>query len=252
MRDLAPLLAAEGMTPVRLAATAARMARARVALEDSVAALLGYRAEIYPEGYCRLAPDVFHAVPDEIGLRALARIVSCIGGRDYPPRMDRLERLYAVLCGDVAALGGGRTLSGCRVLMRRGAILICREPAAASERLPARGEVLWDGRFRLRFASSGGAAQVRRLGREGWCVAVAEMPALRRIAIPAVVRSSLPSIWSGDRLLAAPHLRYRCRRGGGGAAASRAVVAFMPRRPLVPAHFGAIFTLQEGASTLFN
>src|SRR6185312_9763260 len=46
---------------------------------------------------------------------------------------------------------GGRTLGGCRVVPRRGGLLVCREAAAAAPPVPAPpgATVYWDGRFAL-------------------------------------------------------------------------------------------------------
>ena len=227
MRGLASTLAGEGMTPRRLAATAARMARARSALEDAVAGLLARAAVLHAAGYCVLETAPLRAAPQDVALRALARVLACIGGRDYPPRLERLERLHAWL---FALDGGrGRTLSGCRVLVRAPTLLICREPAAAISVLAAKGTVYWDNRFRLRLDSQG---EVRRLGATGWRQAVGDAPALKSTRIPASVRPSLPAVWLEDELLAVPHLGYYRRAG-----ISPVQIAFSPKRPLITARF---------------
>lgn len=242
MRAITGALAAEGLSAERLAATARRAARARSALEGDVAALLARAVVLYPLGYARLCADVLRAAPEETALRALARLVTCLGGNDYPPRLARVERLHDwILCG---ASGGGRTLAGCRIVPRRGSLLVCRESAAADAVQPARGTVHWDGRFRLRFAARG-TGEVRRLGREGWRQAVADQPELRRAPLPALARLALPAVWRQDRLASVPSLGYSrldCSKDR-----QRAVpVLFAPIRPLTSARF----TLQKGGYTL--
>ncbi len=242
MRALSADLAGQGMTPRRLAATAARMGRARAALEGDVAAVLARAGVLHPQGYCLLSKAIIHAAPEEVGLRALSRTLTCVGGLEYSPRLDSLERLYEALQDD--SLGGGRTLAGCRVLMRGSMLLVCREPAAAAAVTPARGAVHWDGRFSLAFGACG-EGEVRRLGREGWREVVKKAPALRATSIPAPVRASLPAIWSKRRLSSVPHLGYSCSQAGGGLPRE---VFFCPRQPLISARF----TLQKGGYTLFN
>lgn len=230
-RRLLPALAEQGMTSSRLAATARRMARARAALEDSATGLLGAAAAIYPAGYAWLDVERLRAAPEEIGLRALARVVTCVGGGEYGPRLDRLERLYAWLTGDSRG-GGGRTLAGCRVLRRAGGVLICREPSAAARGAPAVDGAVWDGRFRLSVSGPvRPGAELRALGRDGWAEVVSAWPDVRDSAVPPPVRPGLPAVWGLDGVLAVPHLKY-WRDASGGETFGIESIGFHPARPL--------------------
>jgi tRNA(Ile)-lysidine synthase len=211
MRDMLPDLAAEGLDAARLARTARNMARARAALETGTAGLLARACTILPEGYCRLDTGALSAAPAELSLRALARVVTCIGGRDYPPRLERLERLHQVVTG--AAAWRARTLSGCHLAPGRDGLLVCREPGAVSERLTLTpgSEALWDRRFRITVgagAGKRGRITVAALGREGWVALAAANPEIRRSRLPAPVRHALPAIRRGPKLVAVPHLGY--------------------------------------------
>jgi len=237
MRRLLPALAAEGLDAARLAGTAAHLGRARAAIDDAVAALLARAAAVFPAGYVRLDADVLRAAPVEVSLRALARCLMAVGGREYVPRLDRLERLHARLRSE--GLGGGATLGGCLVAPYRGAILICREPHMAAEEVAiAPGTtVLWDGRFRIdrpRFGSTGRAMRlvVRRLGTDGWAAVVAREPGLRGHPIPPAVRPSLPSLWRARGLAAVPHLDIAQAR-----AHMSITAAFLAPAPLAGARF---------------
>ncbi len=230
-RRMLPALAAEGMTPARLAATARRMARARVALEESATGLLGFAATIHPEGYAWIDTQSLCAAPEEVGLRALARVVTCIGGGEYGPRLERLERLHAWLA-DGDAPGRGRTLAGCRVLRRAAGVLICREAGATAAAAPAVDGAVWDGRFRLSVSGPvRPGAELRALGRDGWAEVVSAQPELRGAGVPPPVRPGLPAVWGLDGVLAVPHLKY-----WRGAPAREAFgvenIAFHPARPL--------------------
>ena len=55
----------------------------------------------------------FHLSPEEIGLRSLARLLMEVSGRHQRPRFESLESLFAAI--RLGALGGGRTLHGCRI-----------------------------------------------------------------------------------------------------------------------------------------
>jgi len=241
LRQASALLDREGLTAARLAGTARRMAQARTALEAATARLLAKAIMLYPEGYATLAIAPFRAAPVEIALRALARLVTTVAGSDYPPRLERLERLLADVLstgGEGGSQGGGRTLGGCRILPWKGLLLVCREPRAAAEvAIAAGGELLWDGRFRLRLGGNA-RGEVRRLGRAGWGDLVARRPELRSTRVPAPVRASLPSLWYLDDLVSVPHFSYV--RRGASAKIEQSVIRdaiFAPRRPLTGAGF---------------
>ncbi len=255
MRRLAPILAADGVTSERLARTAAALGRARCILEGAVAGFLAAAVTIHPAGFCWLDGKAYRAAPDEIAKRALARMLLCIGGGAYGPRVDRLRRLHGALTGD--AFEAGRTLGGCRILPRRRGILICREPRAATGpvTLEAGGSVLWDGRFLLRATDGGGHMpaggshmpaggshmMVRRLDRDDWSrIPKADRKACRNI-LPGAVRPSLPAVCDLDGIVAVPHLRYI--RRGMGCGKDRAYTAeFRPAQGLSPAAFAFVVT----------
>lgn len=249
IRGLLPVLAREGLTSARLAATAARLGRARAALEDDTAALLADAVAIRPAGYCLLERHRLAAAPAEIGLRALARLLACVGGGRYPPRLARLSRLHAAITardpesgGPEAAHPRGRTLAGCRILPRQGRLLICREPAAVAPpaTLDPRTALLWDNRFivdparRGAHDESGGALFVGKLGRAGWRTVRAARPDARDTAIPPAARPALPAFYDREGLLAVPHLGY-CRLDIPPTRLP--TVRFAPSRPLAGARF---------------
>jgi tRNA(Ile)-lysidine synthase len=236
MRRLIPALAADGLDAARLAATATHLGRARAILDDRVAALLAAAAAVFPGGYIRLDPAIVQSAPAEVALRALARCLVAVGGADYAPRLDRLDRLHrAVRDG---RLGGGATLAGCRVLPRRGTLLICREPAAATEQVTVEPgiSVLWDNRFQVRVAPRREGAVsplvLRRLGADGWAALTARDSALRRHPIPPPVRPSLPAVWARTGPIAVPHLDICVGDGHMNATA-----LFLPRAPLARTRF---------------
>jgi tRNA(Ile)-lysidine synthase len=237
MRRLLPVLAAAGLDAAQLAAASAHLGRARAALDDQVATLLAVAAVVFPAGYIRLDPAPLRTAPAEVALRALARCLLTVGGADYAPRLARLARLHDAIRAD--RLGGGATLGGCRVLPRRAALLICREPAMAAEEVAlAPGEsAMWDGRFRIELTAAGPPRAatglvVRRLGADGWASLAARDPALRRHPIPPPVRPSLPSLWTAAGVVAVPHLDI-----APASRHMRATALFQPGAPLARTRF---------------
>lgn len=199
-----PALAALGLDAARLAGTAARMGRARRALDEAATRLLVAAASLDPAGFARLDPTRLAAAPEEIGLRALARLLRTIGGGSYPPRLERLERLWR----DVAAgLRTRRSFAGCLLMPRRGHLLVCREPADVAPPLAIRaGEsVHWDNRFLLGVSGRGGG-EAGAVGAEGWA---AVRGIVRSGSLPAAAMHGLPA-WRDEFSVAAiPALGYR-------------------------------------------
>jgi tRNA(Ile)-lysidine synthase len=101
-----------GLSPRRIAAAAQHLARARDALEDATMEFLG-RACRFERERVILDGAQFVAVAPEIGLRALAHVLSRVSGEAYRPRFERLERLYrSIRDGEIKT---ARTLHGCRI-----------------------------------------------------------------------------------------------------------------------------------------
>ena len=223
LRALAPALAAEGLTAAHLAASAARLGRARAALEQATATALAGAATLHPAGFALVDPALFRSGGAEMGLRALARLLICIGGAVYPPRQDRLERLFEAL---LSGLAGARTLAGCRMVPRAGRLLVCREPAAMAATEVGSGQTVdWDGRFRLSLGGRPGARwRLGPLGRGGWAAVGHELDR----GLPDAVRVGLPALRDDDGVCVVPHLRYN--RMGGEDVVRR--IAFVPRTPL--------------------
>jgi tRNA(Ile)-lysidine synthase len=210
VRRALPALAAAGIAPGRIVDAAAHLGRARAALEADVARLLAVAAEMFPTGWCRLDPAPLAAAPAEVSLRALAAVLRCIAGAAYVVREARLERLHrAIVTG---TLGAARTLGGCIVAPSDGRLIVAREPAAASGplRLEPGRAIVWDHRFVVQagrgWASHRPAARIGALGADGFRILTRRNPAIGVGDLPALVRQTLPAVWQGGTLLAAPHI----------------------------------------------
>ncbi|HLB06347.1 MAG TPA: ATP-binding protein, partial [Alphaproteobacteria bacterium] len=211
VRRLAPALEAEGLSAARLAATSARLNRARHALENAAAGLIAQACAPHPAGFVRLDLDAFKKAPAEIALRALARVLLAVSGASYPPRLDALERLLQGL-GE----GRGRTLLGLRLMPWDGAFLVCREATAERIELGPGETRYWDHRFRFTLAPQtrrrrGLAAGTLAAGALGAAGLAALGPAGRGLrTLPRPALESLPALFDLDGPLAVPHLHY-CR-----------------------------------------
>ena len=236
VRALKDPFGAAGLTSTRLAETARHLGRARAALEGAVERALAEAVAPHPAGFALVDPTPLAGAPDEIGLRAVAALVTAVGGNEFPPRFDRLERAAEALFS--GRLGAGRTLGGCRLVPWRGRVLVVREPAAVAPpvALPANGaELVWDQRFVIRAEPGAGGVTVGPLGaaeaaRVG---GIAERPGTPYL--PSCVRATLPAFRREGSLIGVPHLGWR--HAGAGI---DAVVRFRPNRPLTGSGFAAV------------
>jgi len=200
--------------------------------------MLARAARLHPAGFALLEADRLAAAPPEIALRALARLAATIGGADHPPRLDRLERLYRALRAGLAA---GRTPAGCRFLPWRGAVVVCREAAAAQspQALHPGRTLRWDGRFDVTLAADAPAGLVvGALGSAGFGQRGAA--AAGRPAMPAAARATLPALRDLVGVAAVPHLSYVRPDVARGAPTGMLTVAFRPRWPLTALGFTVV------------
>ncbi len=216
-------LDALGLTPAMLALSAARLARARRALDGIVDGLCNPAAGVVrvdASGIIAIDRAGLLGAGEEVALRLLDRSIAAAGGAGEPVPLGKLERIAAVLrAGSGAAAGRRWTLARALVTEQGAAVLVEREPGR--EPLPELtlrpgDSALWDGRFRVRVAPTfaGGTVQVRALGE-------ANVRDLRRrgdIAREAPVQAAalVPSFWRDGRLLAAPSLSYWAAPHGEG------------------------------------
>jgi tRNA(Ile)-lysidine synthase len=196
-------LAQLGLPPEALARSAKRLRRARAALERGTDEFLAKHATVGEAGFCTIAAKALAEAPEEIALRALARVLGSVGGRPEPVRLAKLEALLAALS---ARPNRAHTLGGCRIAPHGEGFGVFREARRAGlpelELKPGE-RALWDNRFSVELAKSESApAIVRALGSasiEGqdpapWLQA---LPRFARIALPVCARGGvliLPSL----------------------------------------------------------
>jgi len=193
-------IAAQKLAIDRLAMTAEQIGRARQALEQDHAALSAEAVTLDPAGFAWLDPAKLAGQPEELVLRLLAAVTRTIGGRDFPPRLERLQRLRA-------GLGTRRSFAGCVLAPYRGKILVQREARGqpASTDLPEGRWVRWDNRFDIRICGARDC-RIEPLG----------LVFGEKVTFPRSVLPSLPAIMDKHGILAVPPLGYQ--RAGTGEA----------------------------------
>jgi len=253
IRKALPGIAATGMSVAVLAQTAARMARARVALEAAASNLLGSTAFVHPSGYLRLDGQTLFAAPEEISLRALSRSLMCVGGEVYPSSVQKVENLHEKMKTQFFGDSGwkGATLARCRVTPGPGGTFhVFREMRnlPVPMMLPDCARLNWDQRFDLRlnrlpkkrtgrkFQSDHNTLSLAPLGRQGLqdICAASDVPWVR--ALPKPVLWTLPALFDEAGVVHAPHLGYtRIDWANRGCGIDRA--AFSPQQSLSGAGF---------------
>jgi len=201
-----------GITANRLGEVAHYLAEARDALDQVTEAAAG-----------RLLRDKAGAVqidqgwslePAEVQRRLLLRVIAVVAPADYGPRGGAVQALRGRLLAGKPAM-----LAGCRFVFQRGQLWACREAKAVAAAVAAPGQV-WDTRWRLEGPEG---AEVRALG-DG----LALCPDWRATGVPRAALLASPSLWLGDRLIAAPHAGF-----GQGYSA-------IPLFPATPLHHSGI------------
>jgi tRNA(Ile)-lysidine synthase len=224
LRQMMPVLAREGLGGACLTATARRLRRARQALDCATNDLMVRAVSLDHRGFAWLTMADVTRAPDDIALRLIGRLCRTLGGTLYPPRLDRLERLFAEL---LAGLGGRRTFCGCLFVPKKQGLLVCREAARIGPSVLVRAgdSVLWDGRFTLGLSGQG-AGRIEGLGHRGWlCI----RDAVGTTILPREVLPTLPALVDHHGISAVPHLGYR-RKAESDLGIER--VHFTPANPL--------------------
>jgi len=205
--------AALGLSADVLAATAAQMARARVALDYATRQLAEAVAMAGAMGMISLRRHDFAAAPEELRLRLLAGAIGWIGGAHYRPRLESLTAFDAHICQPDAP---GRCLGGVQTLTEGDSVMLMRELAACpTETLSADSEgIIWDNRWHLHGDLQAGD-EIAPLGAAG----LAGCSDWRELGWPRAALMATPGQWRDGRLIAAPMVvmqpKLRCALVGG-------------------------------------
>lgn len=189
------ILADLGLSRERLARTAQSMQRAAASLQHMTRDWLKKHVQVFEEGYVLVERNGFEGLDEEILLRALARIGTVLSGREYPPRLEKTQRL-----ADHLRQGRDATFCDCRWIVRETDVLVCREL-----RRPEIAENL----YTLDYHHSCPDVHVRMLGQDGWREIKAQVEEKRTARFPKAVLYSLISFWDDQGVLDVPDLGFK-------------------------------------------
>ncbi|MCB1368862.1 MAG: tRNA lysidine(34) synthetase TilS [Rhodobacteraceae bacterium] len=187
-------MAALGLDPEGLSATATRLQSARQVLELTAEQAARRLAKVDPAGDVILQAEGFRALPAETALRLLGHSLAWVASAPYRPRHAALARLH-----DQLLEGQRGALAGCLVRPDRGTIRISREPAAVAEMVVPVGEI-WDGRWRVRGPDQPPGASIATLGEAG----LAQCPDWRETGLMRGSLIASPAVWRDGALITAP------------------------------------------------
>jgi tRNA(Ile)-lysidine synthase len=207
---------------------------ARRAREHEQNPLFARHVALHPAGFAAFDPTALTEMSCETAERLLSAVTTTIGGAPYPPRRERVARLRQVLS---AVDKRGHTLGGCRFTVRRDRILVTRELAKAAPalRLRAGERIRWDQRFEIITPQAGSRFTIGYLGLSGAPRLDRGSRKARRIPLPRLLFSILPSVWDEEGIAAVPHIAYT-REGVSGLPQ----FLFRPVNPLTQAGFAVV------------
>ncbi|TAH33921.1 MAG: tRNA lysidine(34) synthetase TilS [Alphaproteobacteria bacterium] len=208
-----------GLTAHRLVETAKNMLRAKDAIAVQVADAMAQCLKIHDFGYAEIDRQKLTQFPAEIGLRLLADVLTCIGGKDVTPRLDSLENLHQELITSDRKIT--KTLSGC-IIETDSTISVYREFGLIDDKIPitaGQKSFLWDGRFCIEWSLNAVPHNlyIGQITEKGWANAVQFCPEMRASPVSYTARLGLPALWrqktdrldtATDELMAIPHLNY--------------------------------------------
>lgn len=209
MRAMLGSLSNTGIDADKIAKTTTRLRSARAVLFTAARDLGRSISQITPHGELWLDLPRLLGAQEALRLRLFGEALRFMGGDDYAPRAAAVSAALEALEQGQA----GQSLGGCLLRLRKDRLILRREPAAVGP--PVRFGTLWDGRWMIDGPDAG--LQIRALGTDHG------LP--RPDGLAAECCASLPGIFDGPRLIAAPHLQ-------DGAFAAR----FTPRNPFFTAN----------------
>lgn len=217
IRQARAVNADEAGDTLALVARTAQLGRRRADGEAAVSLRLAAACVLDPAGFARL--DL--SAGDGAVAAMAARVFAAVGGSTYPVAPGKARRVLDQPSG---------TLAGCAWRRKGDAVLVWREnrglpaPVAA---LPG-GEVIWDNRFRFRFAPGlPDGVTLAPLGQKGVLAVASLIEDAQKQRVFRAAQVSLPALWRDEEVFAVPAMAYK--RDGAGVWGSS---AFRPPVPL--------------------
>lgn len=209
LREAAGTLAALGLTADKLALSARRLGRARLALD---AALADFEARVLATNagaYAAIERHALAAAPEDLRLRLFERVLAAYGGSAPPPRTAEVEALMQRLdhASNLTA-----TLGGCLIAAGPSTVRVSREPGRAglpTLPVPRDTTIVWDDRFKIAIDRPAPQASLDVTVGPLGVGAYATIRTTLKTPLPSRIAATLPAFRAGERLLAVPAFGHR-------------------------------------------
>ncbi|MEE2745243.1 MAG: tRNA lysidine(34) synthetase TilS [Pseudomonadota bacterium] len=221
MRALTNALSHSGISPNRLGGLAKNFGRLRIKLDEITSVAVTSGADIYQSGWARISSKFLFELPDEIEKRVVLYLLKVVGGKYYPPRVERLLKVIKSLKAPIAPKAA--TIGGCVLDTSEGQTIIFRREEFSNTPLTqvyGAGCLIWRGVFRCVFDSvsvkSGQNMFLAPLGMNGWLDINKKTKKNIETTIPFSVILTLPTLFFDGEVVAVPHLGYERQQVIGG------------------------------------
>ncbi len=203
-----------GISSGSIARSAARLSRARSAIQRQTAETVQARMDWHEGQFGTISVEIFNDLPEEIAIRVLKQLIGAYGGEAPDPRLSEIEDLAERIRATSDRVWPARaaTLGGCRLDWRPdGDLRVWRETGrvalAALQIQPGTKSAVWDRRFEISVSNElEGIVDVRTLGAAGWKALRSELPNLGKLRLPPGAAATLPACWRANSLIAVPGL----------------------------------------------
>ena len=198
LRALEPL----GLTVEALGTVADNMRMADSALAQAMLTAARAMGQVR-YGAVMIDADGFGTLPEDVARRLLLQAITFVNGPGYPPRRAPLQEALRAM-----EAGRGMTLQGCQIFKRGASFWICREARTVQDSClswpqGAAAAQLWAAAWRVQGPKDvAPGTEIRPLGAAG----LRHIGDWRQFATPREVLMTLPSVWKGEEMLAAPLL----------------------------------------------
>ncbi len=208
IRQQLPTLERQGIRRSSLERITHSLGRIRRSLQKKTDAFIDQRVRLNPIGYVEIDFRESERFQTEIFKRVLQRTLLTVGGGNYSPKTNKLDRLsLSLMSPEPVKL----TLGGCEIIKRDDVVFIVRENRLVPKLPLTPGqECLWDNRFFVQVDDEMGRDNLvlRTLGERGWQDLCALHPTVKNVEVSRFVRYSLPAVYHGDKIITVPHLEY--------------------------------------------
>ncbi|WP_085907203.1 tRNA lysidine(34) synthetase TilS [Kiloniella majae] len=208
IRHQLPSLERQGLRKSSLERITHSLGRIRRSLQKKTDAFIDQRVRLNPVGYVEIDFRESEKFQIEIFQRVLQRTLLTVGGGNYSPKTNKLDRLVQSLIGTEPVKA---TLAGCEIIKKDDVLFVVRENRLVPKLSLTPGqEYLWDNRFfvQVNDEMESDSLILQTLGERGWQDLCALHPAVKNVGVSRFVRYSLPAVYLGDKIITVPHLEY--------------------------------------------